>query len=144
MDQQSIALYLAKKDLSATAIHRDLEETLGPEVVAYSTMTMYLRTLSFRGKTEEEEIVDHDQPLDEVDEAILKSLADEPFPSVRELARHTCLSRTTVHRPLTYSLGSAVRHLRWVPHRLSPSQKAKGFALSRELLSMLDQEETRD
>jgi hypothetical protein len=30
MDQQSITLYLAKKGLSATAIHRDFEETLGP------------------------------------------------------------------------------------------------------------------
>jgi hypothetical protein len=78
--------------LSATAIHGDLEETLGPEAVAYSTVTMYLRTLSFRGKTEEEEIGDHDQPLDEVDEAILKALVVEPFSSVRELAWHTCFS----------------------------------------------------
>jgi DNA-binding transcriptional ArsR family regulator len=138
MTQRSIALYLAKNGLSATAIHRDLEETLGPEAVAYSTATMHLRTLSSRGKTEEEEIGDHDQPLDEVDEAIFKVLADEPFSSVRELARHTCLSRTAVHRHLTCSLGFAVRHLRWVPHRLSPGQKAKRVALSRELLSMLD------
>jgi hypothetical protein len=53
MDQQSMALYLAAKGLSATAVHRDLGETLGPEALAYSTVTMYLRTLSFRGKTEE-------------------------------------------------------------------------------------------
>jgi AraC-like DNA-binding protein len=139
MDQRSIALYLAKKGLSAAAIHGDLGETLGPQAVAYSTVTMYLRTLSFRGKTEEEEIGDHDQPLDEGDEVILKALAGESFPSVRELAQHTCLSRTTVHRHLTCSFGLTVRHLRWVTHRLSPGQKAKGVALSRELLSMLDQ-----
>jgi DNA-binding MarR family transcriptional regulator len=126
MDQRSIVVYLAKKGLSVRAIHRDLEETFGPEAVAYSTVTMYLRTLSFRGKTEEEEIGDHDQPLDEIDEAILKALADEPFPSVRELARHMCLSRTMVHRHLTCSFGLTVRHLHWVPHWLSPGQKAKG------------------
>jgi AraC-like DNA-binding protein len=129
MDQRLIAFYLVKKDLSATAIHRDLEEALGPEAVAHSTVTMYLRTLSFRGKTEDEEIGDQDQPLDKVDEAILKALADEPFPSVRELTQHTCLSRTTVHRHLTCSLGFTVRHLRWVPHRLLPGQKAKRVAL---------------
>jgi hypothetical protein len=112
MDQRSIALYLAKKGLSATAIRRDLEETLGPEAVPYSTVTIYLRTLSFRGKTKEVEIGDHDQPLDEVDEAILKALADKHFSSVRKLARYTCLSRTTVHRHLTCSLGFTVRHLR--------------------------------
>jgi AraC-like DNA-binding protein len=93
---------------------------------------MYLQTLSFRGKTEEKEICDHDQPLDEVDEAILKAFADESFSSVRELSRHTCLSRTTVHRNFTCSLGFTVRHLRWVPHRLSPGQKAKRVSLSRE------------
>jgi AraC-like DNA-binding protein len=144
MNQRSIALYLAKKGLPATAINRALEETLGPEAVVYSTMTMYFRTLSLRGKIEEEEIGDYDQLLDEVDEAILKALADEPFSSVRELARDTCLSRTTVHRHLTRSLGFTVRHLRWGPHRLAPGQKAKWVALSRELLSMLDREETRD
>jgi hypothetical protein len=112
MDQRSITLYLAKKGLSATAIHRNLKETLVPEAVAYSTVTMYLRTLSFRGKTEEEEIGDHDQPLNEVDEAILKALADEPCSSVRDLARHMCLSRTMVHQHLTCSLGFTVRHLR--------------------------------
>jgi AraC-like DNA-binding protein len=117
--------------LVAAVIHRDLEETLGPEVVAHSTVTLYLRTPSFRGKTEEEEIGDHDQRLDEVDEAILKALADEPFPSVGELARHTCLSRATVHRHLTCSLGFTVRHLRWVSHQLSPGQKVKRVALSR-------------
>jgi hypothetical protein len=144
VDQRSIVLYLAKKSLSATALHRDLEETLGPQAVAYSTVTMYLPTLSFRGKTEEEEIGNHGQPLDEVDEAILKALADEPFSSVRGLARHTCLSRTAVHRHLTCSIGSTACHLRWVPHRLSPGQKVKRMALSRELLSMLHQEEARD
>jgi hypothetical protein len=62
MDQRSIALYLAKKSLSATAIHRDFEETLDPEATAYSTVAMYLQTLTFGGKTEEQEIGDHDQP----------------------------------------------------------------------------------
>jgi hypothetical protein len=113
--------------------------TPGLEAAAYSTVTICLGTLSFPGKTEEDEIGDHGQPLDEVDEVILKTFADEPFSSVRELARHTCLSRTSVHRHLTCSLGFTVRHLRWIPHRLSPGQKAERVALSREFLSMLNQ-----
>jgi hypothetical protein len=81
---------------------------------------MYLRTLSFCGKTEEDGIGDHDKPLDEVDEDILKALADNPFSSVRKLARRTCLSRTTVYQHLTCSLRFAVRRFCWVAHRLSP------------------------
>jgi hypothetical protein len=117
--------------LVAAATHRDLQETLGPEAVAYSTVTMYLRTLRFRGKTEEEEISDHGQPLDEVDEAILKALACEPFASVRELARHTCLSRTTVHRHLTCSLGFTVG----ASSAVTRSEGKRGRALERVAFS---------
>jgi hypothetical protein len=131
----------AKKGLSATAIHRDLEETLGPEAVADSTVTMYLRTLSFRGKTEEEEIGDHDQPLDEVDDddATLNAHADKPFSTART---------GTAHVPIQNYGASASHVFPWLyrsPSSLgaSPGHKAKRFALSRELLSMLDQEETR-
>ena len=145
MDQRSIVLYLARKGLRGTEIHRDLEETLGPEAIAYSTVTFYLRTSRFRIPTEMEEGEAEAEvsPVCEVDEAILKALADEPFSSVRELARHTCLSRTTVHRHLTCSLGFTVRHLRWVPHRLSDSQKTMRVTLSTELLRLLEQQERR-
>jgi hypothetical protein len=35
MDQQSIVLYLARKGLSAFAIHHDLVATLGEEAISY-------------------------------------------------------------------------------------------------------------
>jgi hypothetical protein len=143
MDQRSIVLYLARKGLRSTDIHRDLEKTLGPEAIAYSTVTCYLRTSRFRVPTEMEEGEGEVSPVCEVDEVILKALADEPFSSVRELARHTCLSRTTVHRHLTCSLGFTVRHLRWVPHRLSDKQKTIRVTLSTELLRLLEQQERR-
>jgi hypothetical protein len=130
MDQRLIALYLTKKGLSATAIHRDLEETLGLEAVTYSAVTMFLRTLSFRGETEEEEIGDHDKPLDEVDQAILKALADEPFSSVRELA----------HVPIQ-NYGASVSHVfPWLygwpsllgaPSAVTRSEGKKGRTLER-------------
>jgi hypothetical protein len=133
----------AKKGLSATAIHRDLEETLGPEAIAYSTVTKCLRTLSFRGKTEEEEIGNHDQSLDEARQATLKGLADEPCFQCANWHGRRVYPELPVHRHLMYSLGFRVHHLLWVPHRLSLDQKTKRVALSRELLSTRDQEETR-
>jgi hypothetical protein len=42
MDQRSIVLYLARKELSAMTIHHDLVATLGPEAVGYSYVTRYL------------------------------------------------------------------------------------------------------
>jgi hypothetical protein len=101
IDQRSIVLYLAKKSLRGTEIHRDLEETLGSKAIVYSTVIFYLCTPSFCAANEVEEDQDEMTLVGEVDEAILKGLADEPFGLGCELARHTCLSRTTVHRHFT-------------------------------------------
>jgi hypothetical protein len=43
MDQRSICPYLARKELSAIAIHHNLVATLGLEVVSHSSVTGYLR-----------------------------------------------------------------------------------------------------
>jgi hypothetical protein len=131
------------KGLPGTEIHRDLEETLGLEAIAYSTVTFYLHTSRFRLPTEMEEGDGEVSPVCEVDKAILKALADKPFSWVRKSAQHTCLSRTTVDRHLTCSLGFTVRHLRWVPRRLSDSQKTMRVTLSTELLRLLEQQERR-
>jgi hypothetical protein len=43
MDQRSIVVDLARKELSAIAFHHDLAATLGPEAVSYSCVTRLLR-----------------------------------------------------------------------------------------------------
>jgi hypothetical protein len=60
---------------------------------------------------------------DSVDAVILKVVTDNPFSSVPELSRMTCLSRLTIHRRLTQSLGFTVGQLHWISHRLSDDQK---------------------
>jgi hypothetical protein len=62
---------------------------------------------------------------------------------VRQLARLTHPSRSTLYRRLTQKLGFPVRHLGWVPHRLSYSQKSKYVELSEELLSILKSQKRR-
>jgi hypothetical protein len=44
---------------------------------------------------------------------------------------------TTVHRPFTQSFGFVVKHFRWVPHTLTPTQKTEHATLSIELLRQL-------
>jgi hypothetical protein len=49
MDQRSICLFLAMKQLSAKAIHSELVAVLGPDAIAYSTVTnIYGSTNSHR------------------------------------------------------------------------------------------------
>jgi hypothetical protein len=51
-DLESIALFLAMKSLSATAIQAQINNVLGPGTVAYSTVTRFLRKRSFAGPSE--------------------------------------------------------------------------------------------
>jgi hypothetical protein len=105
-------LFLALKGLSARAIHDELTAVLGPDAIAYSTATKYLRQKQFPSIP----VNSPEEPATAViDQAILDAFEQEPFSSIRELAKLTCIPTTTVHRHLTQSLGFVVKHLRWVP-----------------------------
>jgi hypothetical protein len=98
-------LRLAMKGMNATQIHADLVDTFKHEAVHYSTVTWYLRTPSFSASTDPGPTETPPPKQDELDEAILLALGEEPFASVRSLARATHLSQTTVYRRLTQNLG---------------------------------------
>jgi hypothetical protein len=116
-------LYLHMREMSLYAIHEDLMRVLGENAVTYSMVTKYLPSEKFPPKNDgppSEPISVEPSPVDQV---ILTALADEPFSSVRELSRLTCLPRSTVHRHLTDSLHFRIQHLRWIPHLLNPEQQ---------------------
>jgi hypothetical protein len=143
MHQRSIALYLSMKGLPAKAIHQELVQTLGAEAVAYPTVTWYLRVAKFQAQSKEAPDEAEVTRTGSVHAATLKTLTDNPFRSVPELSRLTGLSRSTVYRRLTESLGLTVRHLHWIPHRPSDGQKTMRVNLSRELLRVLPRQQTR-
>jgi hypothetical protein len=72
-----------------------------------------------------------------MNQAILDALGQCPFSSIQELDHLTCISTTTVHRHLTQSFGFMVKHLRWVPHTLTPTQETECAILSLEVLRQL-------
>jgi DNA-binding MurR/RpiR family transcriptional regulator len=119
-DQRTICLYLSRKGFSAHAIHEKLVQLLGPDAIAYSIVTYHLRASRWTAQTEERH---SDPPPEVVDKAILEALDQTPLASVRELAKTTCIPRTTVWSRLTESLGFFVKHLRWVPHNLTDAQR---------------------
>jgi hypothetical protein len=143
MDQKSIVLYLGLKQMNATEIHNDLVATLKDKAMPYSTVTYHLRSTSFTPS----ELPEPEQPaepdLTPSDEAILLALAEQPFASVRQLARATHLSLGTVYWRLTHKLGFTVRHLRWVPHTLSAIDKQKREFSSGVLRGLLEVQRSR-
>jgi hypothetical protein len=65
------------------------------------------------------------QKLDFVDETILIALEEELYSSICQISQNTLLSKSTAYHHLIGSLGYEVKHLRWVPHRLSEEQKIR-------------------
>jgi hypothetical protein len=103
MDERSIALSLASKGLSAMEIDNDLIVTLGSDAIGSRSVMRFLRHSN---------------------EAILLALTEQLFASIRQLSRLTHVLPTPVDRRLTHSLSFQVGHVRWIPHRLSDSQKS--------------------
>jgi hypothetical protein len=131
MDQPSICLFLAMEGLSARDVHNKLVAMLGPDAIVYSTVTSYQRQRQFPPICSEPSEV---PPTTIIDDAILDAVDKQPFSSVKELAKLTCIPTTTVYGHLTRSLGFVAKHLRWVPHAMTDSQKARRITLSNQLL----------
>jgi hypothetical protein len=71
-------------------------------------------------------------PLIIIDEVILDALDKQPFSSIRELAKLTCIPTPTVYRHLTCSFGLVVKHLHWVPQDLTEAKEAGRVTLSNQ------------
>jgi hypothetical protein len=105
MDQKALVLYLHMRGMSLDAIHEDLVRVrvrgrvVGENAVACSTVTKYVRSEKFSPKNDEPASQPMSVEPGPVDQAILTTFADDPFSSVRELSRLTCLPWSTVHGP---------------------------------------------
>ena len=144
IDFRSIVLYLGKKGMSPSEIHRDIVETLGYDPISVSTVSKYLRL---------EKCSQSNQPIkkkekfqsDQKNQIIVKhALKLYPFSSVRDIARMTNIPKSTVFRILTKQLQFVSKHLRWIPHFLNSSQKLKRVSQSRELLRVLEEARETD
>jgi hypothetical protein len=79
MDQQLIVLYLARKGLSAVAIHDDHVATLNTEAVSLPSVARRLREAIFASSNPPDRLHPPEHQLDDSDQAIILALADQPF-----------------------------------------------------------------
>jgi transposase len=104
---------------------------LAPDAIASLTVTSDRRQPQFPAISSEPS---DESPTIITDDSILDALDKQPFSSVRELAKLTYIPTTTVYWHLTRSLGFVVKHLHWVPHSLTDTQKAPRITLSNQPL----------
>jgi hypothetical protein len=133
MDQRSILVFLHLKGLSAKSkakakakvkdVHTELVQVLGPDAIAYSTTTKYIRKDAvFQNEPEAEDRAEA-QGFLIPDNAILEALEMKPFASIPRIAQMNFIPPTAVFRRLTKSLHFVLQRLRLVPHRLSDLRK---------------------
>jgi hypothetical protein len=88
MDQRPIVLFLSMKGLSAQDIHGELVTVLGSDAIGYSMVTKDLR----QTRVPPIPMETLEKPPNPVtDDAILGAFQQQPFASVRELVKLTCI-----------------------------------------------------
>jgi hypothetical protein len=96
MDLESITLYLNKRHLLAVAIHAEINSVPGEGTIGYLTVTRYLRKQSFASAShlapEEPDL----GAAGTIDNAILRTLDEQPFASLRQIATRTLIPMSTV------------------------------------------------
>jgi histone-lysine N-methyltransferase SETMAR len=70
--------------------------------------------------------------------AVLAFLEKEPHSSARQISKALCSPRITIDRILHNVLGLRFFVSRWIPHRLSPSQKAQRVEMSRGMIELFE------
>jgi hypothetical protein len=120
MDQRSTCLFLALTGFSARVISNKFTTVLDADAIASPTVAMCLCQRQFTS-------IFTDLPRNQRQSLLIKQFL-MPLSSIhsllfREVARLICVPTTAVHRHLTQSLGFVAKHLRWVPHTLTPTQK---------------------
>ena len=114
-----------------------INSVFGENSYSYQAITKSIREISFTSSQhsipKNDENYVHQQRI----EIIKKILEDFPFSSLREIAKESKIPKTTVYRILRKDLGYVLKHLKWIPHLLTSSQKVSRINLSKSLLPVL-------
>lgn len=143
LDQKSITIFLHLQGKTNNMIYNEMKEVLGATSVSYSSITRYIRNYIIAQNSHQDVKAEKINVHDETDKLILKELEEEPFASVRQIARTTGIPKSTVYRHLTEKLNYVNMHLKWIPHKLTTEQKHERVACSLELIKMLTSAENR-
>jgi hypothetical protein len=122
-DAKTLVIYWHEKQYPATKMYAKLLASSRDACPAYSTITIWIRSL-----VRSENIYEHTSggghlPDDRVDCLVANALEESPFHTVHSLASAIKISPKTVWRNL-HSRGYVVQHLHIIPHTLSTAQKA--------------------
>jgi hypothetical protein len=138
MDLESITLYRGMKHFGTVEIDAEINKVHGEGTGVHVTITLVLRKHSCPHSSERTEEAAEIGSSDPIDHAILQALNEQPFVSLRHLAKKILIPASTIRYHLVNRMWYEIKHCREVPHKLSAAQKQKQTRVtaSRSLLDL--------
>jgi hypothetical protein len=123
IDLHSVVAFLHKAKWNEFAITHQINGVLGQNTISYSAVGKYVRMFALSRTETDTPIVPESEGDFGLDDRIALVLSEEPFLSVRQIAQKVIMSISTVYRHLTQTMRWKLRHIEWVPHGLTKSEK---------------------
>jgi hypothetical protein len=131
-----LVTYWYPKGRRAKVVNEKLNVYFAEIARPYSTVTFWCRKLKLKNYILVV-IIRPGRPLEvDLDDYILDALNELPFHGLQLLSRVLKRSLSTICDHLVRK-GFAVKHLKWVPHALTPHDSGQGLELSEGLLKSL-------
>lgn len=141
LDQRSIAVFLYLQGKIKKTVYEEMIVILKDKCVSYQTVTRFIREFQISQSAKPIQNPKKINEPDEVDDLIRHVVDNEPFLSVRQIAKKVGMPKSTVYLRMTVNIGYISKHLKWVPHLLNPQQKKNRMDISKMLLKILQSAE---
>ena len=137
MEQRYILQFLYRAGNSNKEIHESLKRIYGKD--AYSASAVQYWTQQFKlGRKSVEDEPRSGRPRDDVYRTIIQNEVEEdPYCSIRLIAKKTKIAISTVFQIMTQELGYQYKHLHWIPHNLTFEMKQNRVSQSKQILNSL-------
>jgi histone-lysine N-methyltransferase SETMAR len=137
VEQRYVIKYLHDEGLNGVEIIQRIKNHYGPDALPDSTIYYWIAQAKLK-RTDLINIPSPGKPpIEGLDAQILQLLEEDPYISARQMAQSLHVSFTTVCNRLSNSLGMRCCNLRFVPHMLTPDQKAKRTEMAEAMLREL-------
>jgi hypothetical protein len=123
IDHRPDGTFFHKAKCSDVAIKREIHRVLGENIIGCSMVGKCVRMDVLSTKQTYNLIVPRSEGDFSLGDRISFVLSDEPFLSVRQIARNVMTWKSKVYRHLTHTMRWKSRHLKWIAHSLTDSEK---------------------
>jgi hypothetical protein len=123
IDLHSVVAFFHKAKWTEFTITHEINGVLGKNTISDSTVRKYARMLALSAKEADTHIAPKSKGNFSLHDYIVLVFSEELFLSVRQIAKKVMMPKSTAYRHLTQIMKWKLRHLKWVPHSLTESEK---------------------